>query len=392
MASSSHMLPTVTLKPLYHRGSENMAICFANNASLSDIVKKLKGIKWTRTHKCWYLPLSKQSYAALKSALSDAATIHTEALKSYLEQRKSVRSNAGTGKLTMKKSVQLIEQPLCADNIVAYNDFVTMIQLKGYSASTLRTYSDAFYQLLRLLKTIPVQTLTKQHIHSYLFWLLKRGCSENHVHTVVNALKFYFEQVEKRPKEFYNLPRPKKPQKLPSILGEKEVERLIKAVWNLKHQALLMTAYSAGLRVSELVNLKVMDIDSSRMILHIRQGKGKKDRMVTLSETLLTTLRKYYAVYKPKEYLFEGEKGAPYSTRSAQLVLHGAKKEAGIYKQGSIHSLRHAYATHLLESGIDVRYIQDLLGHKSLTTTMLYTHVAKRDSKVIKSPLDRLNL
>lgn len=386
------MLPAITLRPLYHRGSENIAICFAYNVSISDIVKKLNGIKWTRTHRCWYLPLSKQNYAAIKSALSKAAAIHTEALKAYLEQRRSIRSNAETERLSLKKAVQLVEQPLCADNLMAYRQFVELIQLKGYSASTLRTYSEAFQQLLRLLRTVPVQTLTKQHIHAYLLWLLKRGCSENHVHTVVNALKFYFEQVEKRPKEFYDLPRPKKPQKLPSILGEKEVERLIKAIRNIKHQALLMTAYSAGLRVSELVNLKICDVDSTRMILHIRQGKGKKDRMVTLSETLLATLRKYYVVYKPKRYLFEGDKGGPYSTRSAQLILHKAKKEAGVFKQGSIHSLRHAYATHLLESGIDVRYIQDLLGHKSLTTTMLYTHVAKRDSKVIKSPLDKLNL
>src|SRR5687768_10632023 len=139
------MLPTIILKPLYHRGSENIAIYFSYNTSISDTVKKLKGIKWTRTHKCWYLSLCKQNYAAIKSALSDAATISTEALKSYLEQRKSARSETGTQKLSLKKAVQLIEQPLCADNLLAYNHFVDMIQLKGYSVNTLRTYSDAFH-------------------------------------------------------------------------------------------------------------------------------------------------------------------------------------------------------------------------------------------------------
>jgi site-specific recombinase XerD len=228
-------------------------------------------------------------------------------------------------------------------------------------------------------------------VQAYLLWLLeKRGYSHANLHTTVNALKFYFEAVEGRGREFYDLPRPKKKLKLPFILSEEEMIGLIQKTENLKHRALLMTAYSAGLRVSELVSLKLKDVDSGRMLLHVREGKGGKDRMVPLSQKLLLRLREYVKDYKPKEYLFEGEGEVAYSARSAQNVLREAKEKAGIKKVGGIHLLRHSYATHLLEAGTDIRYIQVFLGHNSLKTTMLYTHVSKLKIETIQSPLDRL--
>lgn len=348
---------------------------------------------WSRTYHCWYLPLSKIAFDSLRTALKERVVLHCEALKVYLTQRKASLSIVKGGELPKQAAEIIMQHPLSEANAQAYTRLREMIQLRGYSPNTLRTYSDAFHRLLRLLGRVPVSSLTKTHIQSYLLWMLqKKGSSETVVHTAVNAIKFYYEAVEGRQKEFYDLPRPKKPQKLPDILAESEVAKLLGALPNLKHRALLMTSYSAGLRVSELVKLKVGDIDGERMMIHIRCGKGKKDRMVSLSATLQKVLRTYYKQYKPKEYLFEGEDGGPYSTRSAQEVLKMAKRLSGISKSGSIHSLRHAFATHLLESGIDLRYIQDLLGHASVTTTMLYTHVAKRDTKVIQSPLDKLNL
>lgn len=211
------------------------------------------------------------------------------------------------------------------------------------------------------------------------------------MHMAVNALKFFFEQVEKRPKEFYDIPRPVRPSLLPDILSEQELMKLILGIKNLKHRAMVMGAYSSGLRVSELVGLQIRDIDSGRMMIHVRGGKGKKDRMVPLSIVFLETLRSYYLSYKPVTYLFEGVNGAAYSSRSIQMVLQRAKKHSGISKKGSVHMLRHSYATHLLESGIDIRYIQELLGHNNLQTTMRYTHVSKKDLGSIKSPLDKLS-
>jgi site-specific recombinase XerD len=245
--------------------------------------------------------------------------------------------------------------------------------------------------LLRILGKVPVTSLSKEKVQAYLLWLLReRHYSEANLHTAVNALKFYFEQVEGKTKEFYDLPRPKKPFKLPSVLSEQELISLIQKTENLKHRALLMTAYSAGLRVSELVSLKIADIDSGRMLIHLHGAKGKRDRMVPLSQKLLATLRAYFRLYRPKVYLFEAEPARSYNAHYAQAVLREAKQKAGVYKKGSVHLLRHSYATHLLEAGTDIRYIQNFLGHKSLQTTMRYTHVSQLKIEAIQSPLDRL--
>lgn len=323
--------------------------------------------------------------------MNGLATLETSLLRKYLEERQLFLPVTSKEKVSKQRAMILLQHPLSEENRSAFCRFQQMIQLKGYSPNTLRSYSNELHFLLRLLGKISISGLTKNHIQSYLLWLVKsKGCSENHVHTAVNAIKFYFEHVECKSREFYDLPRPKKPSKLPVILAEEEVVSLLKGTMNIKHRALLMAAYSAGLRVSELVNLKTTDIDSKRMTIHIREGKGKKDRMVPLSKLLLETLRAYYKEHRPKHYLFEGENGGAYCTRSAQKILHEAKKKAGIWKVGSIHSLRHSYATHLLEGGTDIRYIQTFLGHNNLKTTMRYTHVSRIKVENIGSPLDKL--
>ncbi|HZH66350.1 MAG TPA: site-specific integrase [Flavisolibacter sp.] len=379
------------LQPLYHCGQECICLRFSDQ-SLHQKVKTIKGIRWSETHRCWYLPLSREGYENIIATLQDLVEFDTVALKDYLEERKSfLPAGLEERGLSKQRADIILHAPLSKENRKAFQKFQQLIQLKGYSPSTLKSYSNEFHFLLRLLKDRIVTTLTKSHIQSYLLWLVKtKGCSEVHVHMAVNAIKFYFEGVEGRGREFYDLPRPRKPSKLPDILAEEEVVALIKTTQNLKHRALLMTAYSAGLRVSELVNLKIYDVDSKRMTIHVREGKGKKDRMVPLSKLLLEVLREYYKVYRPKDYLFEGERGGPYSTRSAQIVLHQAKNKVGIHKKGSIHSLRHSYATHLLEGGTDIRYIQCFLGHNNLKTTMRYTHVSRVKVETIGSPLDKL--
>jgi integrase/recombinase XerD len=284
-----------------------------------------------------------------------------------------------------------LQYTLNEENLLALTAFRNMLLLKGYSANTIRNYCNEFHQLLRLLGTRDVNELSKEQVMSYLLWLLeKKGCSETKVHTTVNAIKFYFEQVMNRQKEFYDLPRSKKPFKLPAVLAAEEVMDLMLRVKNLKHRAILMAGYAGGLRVSEIVNLKIKDIDSKRMMIHIHGAKGKKDRMVPLSRKLLETLREYYLQYKPTEYIFEGQFGNHYSARSAQQIMQEAKQAAGITKKGSVHILRHSYATHLMEGGTDIRIIQELLGHNSIKTTMLYTHVSKKDIEKIESPLDKL--
>jgi integrase/recombinase XerD len=209
---------------------------------------------------------------------------------------------------------------------------------------------------------------------------------------VVNAIKLFFDKVEGAKLKVDLVHRPKRPSLLPKVLAMEEVAAIINVLDNLKHKCMLSLIYSAGLRRSELIGMRIKNIDSKRMQLFIHQAKGRKDRIAPLSETVLQLLREYFKAYKPKDYLFEGINGEQYSERSLALVLKRACELAGIKKQVNLHMLRHSYATHLLESGTDLRYIQELLGHKSSRTTEIYTHVSQSSINKIISPLDKLNI
>jgi site-specific recombinase XerD len=271
--------------------------------------------------------------------------------------------------------------------------YLQYLQLKAYSPSTIRTYRNEFAQLLQLLGNMPVQNLQPHQLQRYFLYCHSKGLKENTLHSRINAIKFYYEQVLHKEKMFFEIPRPKKPQQLPKLLNENELARLFNAITNKKHKAILFTAYSAGLRVSEVVNLKIKDIDSRRMQIFIERSKGKKDRYVNLSPILLDVLRQYIKQYKPrpKEYLFESEQtGSCYPARTIQQIFSIAKDKADIKKEIGIHSLRHSFATHLLDKGTDIKYIKELLGHFSIKTTERYLHVSKKQLVNVVSPLDDL--
>ena len=247
-------------------------------------------------------------------------------------------------------------------------------------------------QLLYLLKNTDVSDLTPERLRGYFLYCIKElKLSENTLHSRINAVKFYFEQVLHRAQFFFEIPRPKKPSILPKSIHAKDIKRLFEAATNLKHNTMLKLCYGMGLRVSEIVALKVTDIDSKNMQVFIARAKGKKDRYANLPESLLEQLRAYFLAYKPKVYLFEGQYGGAYSTRSAQQVFADAMKKAKINKVVGIHGLRHSFATHLMEAGTDTKFIQELLGHNDIKTTMRYVHVTSRSLKKIKSPLDNLD-
>ena len=237
------------------------------------------------------------------------------------------------------------------------------------------------------------QEMNESDIKNYLFYLVeKKDASASTLNVAVNAFRFYYGKILNR-KFMYEIKRPRKDKKLPVVLSGGEVSRIISAVSNIKHKALLMLVYSAGLRVSEVVKLNVEDIDDERKLIHVRGAKGKKDRYTILSNKALATLNLYLKAYQPKKWLFNGAKKTRHlSTRSAQRIFDSAVKKAGIKKGVSIHSLRHSFATHLLESGTDLRYIQELLGHQSSKTTEIYTHVSTKNIGKIRSPLDNLEL
>lgn len=277
-----------------------------------------------------------------------------------------------------------------------YTFFIIQLALSWWfkrkiKISTIRTYRNEFAQLLYLLKSVPVTTLDSEKLRSYFLYCTNTlKLSENTLHSRMNAIKFYFEQVLHYEKLFFEIPRPKKPSLLPKVISAQEIKKLFAVTTNLKHNTMLKLCYGMGLRVSEIVNIKIMDVDSKTMQVFIERAKGKKDRYANLPESILEQLRVYFKQYRPKKYLFEGQYEGKYTTRSIQMVFKNGLKKANINKDIGIHGLRHSFATHLLENGTDIKFIQELLGHNDIKTTLRYTHVTDLNLRKIKSPLDNM--
>lgn len=265
------------------------------------------------------------------------------------------------------------------------------MRLRNYSRKTLKAYTGCLRAFIRFIHPQHPREVSDKDIRRYLIYLIEtERLSASTVNQAYNALRFLFVELYHRPFTLTNIPRPAKEHKLPSILSQEEILKVFSFVKNLKHKTMLMLIYSAGLRVGECVRLKIADVDGQRKLIHLKGAKGKKDRYTILSDTALNTLRLYYKSYRPKDFLFEGANGRGHlSERSIQHVFEHAVKEAGIHKTISLHGLRHSFATHLLESGVDIRYIQELLGHTSSKTTEIYTHVSKKSLGKIVSPLDQ---
>lgn len=348
------------------------------------------------------MPLTREHYELLCNGLKGKALINKSLLKGFLEKKRKLQAllpekkqAENTEEVTVPRSFLLSPVSQLTDaNFKALEEFVQKLKLKAYSSSTINTYRNEFMQLLKILKSKCVDELTPDDMKRYMVYAMeKEGIKENTAHSRLNALKFYFEQVLGREKFFWEIPRPKKRIILPKLLNETEIRRLFNALTNRKHKAMLFTAYSAGLRVSEIVHLKIQHIDSRRMQIFIEKAKGKKDRYVNLSPVLLDILRNYITTYQPRPayYLFESETtGQAYPIRTVQQIFTNAKNRAGIKKEVGIHSLRHSFATHLLDKGTDIKYIKDILGHFSIKTTERYLHVSKQQLVNIISPFDDL--
>lgn len=342
-----------------HKEKKVIWIHFPYNAVLISQLKNVVNVNWSQSVRKWYVADTQQSRKLFNLPVKHSA-------KSSLTQVTSI-------------------------NQIELKRYTDQLKLKGYSVNTIKTYTTEFIQLLKLLKTYPVYDLSTEKLRGYFLYCIDTlKLSENLIHSRMNAVKFYFEQVLYRERFFMDIPRPKKPSILPKAISTHDIKKMLKTIENKKHLLLLKMCYGMGLRVSELVHLKVTDIDSKRMQVLICAGKGKKDRYAVLPESVLEELRAYYKEYRPKTYLFEGQSGAQYSVRSVQQVFKNAMKKANINKKVGVHSLRHSYATHLIEQGTDIRFVQDLLGHKDIKTTMIYTGLTDAAKRKIISPLDYL--
>ncbi|MCO6495937.1 MAG: tyrosine-type recombinase/integrase [Bacteroidetes bacterium] len=342
-----------------HRDKNVIWLSFIKDFKIIEQIKQMLPAKWSQSKKCWYVFDNRAN--RFKLGLEDKP-IGTELMNSISPVNKT-----------------------------EFEKFLNMLTLKAYSANTVRSYSTEFAQLLQILKNIPVSGLSPQKLQSYFLYCIKvLNLSENTVHSRINAVKFYYEQVLHKDKMFIDIPRPKIPLQLPKALNKREVQKIFEVTQNSKHRLILKLCYGMGLRVSEIINLKIEHIDSERMVVLVKNAKGKKDRMVKLPESVLEELRSYYKEYLPKIYLFEGSGGMPYSIRSVQNVFKLAMNKARIRKRVGIHGLRHSYATHLLETGTDISLIQKLLGHNQIKTTLIYTQIADKQITGIRSPLDNL--
>lgn len=363
--------PTVTLERLTHRGKRCIAIRFDRDYELIREAKKIPDIKFSQTNHCWYVEEKDDILDTIFSALKAHASIDYSALG------RSEHAVKAKPELERGCPVEYIEQ----------------LDRMRYSENTKKIYINFFKSFLNYFPDTPPEEISDDQVNHYMKHLLmtkKVGPSTQN--QAINAIKFYYEKVKKGSRKVYALERPLKETKLPKVLSEEDVIAILRAVDNLKHKTMLWLIYAGGLRRSELINLKINDVDSKRMVLNIRGGKGKKDRITLLSEKVLVLLRAYFREHKPKVWLFEGSQGSPYSATSLQKVFSQALRRSGVRKEASLHTLRHSFATHLLERGTDLRYIQSLLGHSSSKTTEIYTHVTTKGFEKIRSPLDDLDL
>jgi integrase/recombinase XerD len=336
-------------KIITHRGSKRIAVYFEKNAEWIARIKKLEGSRWSQTMGVWHLPDTEENRIRFKlTPLS-----HT------------IPSSEG---------------------IAQIEKFKQWMRSKRYSESTITTYTEALKSFLVFYREKPIAEITNEDVVIYNNeYILKNNLSASYQN---QTIKLFYKIIHDSKIVIEELHRPKNAKTLPNVLSKEETFRLIDLTTNLKHKTLLALIYSSGLRISEAINMKITDIDSQRMLIHVKNAKGKKDRYTLLSTKVLGLLKKYYTIYKPKTYLFEGQYGEQYSSRSAQSVVQQSAKKAGITKKISLHTLRHSFATHLLENGTDLRYIQDLLGHSSPKTTMIYTHVSSTSLKNIINPFD----
>jgi len=277
--------------------------------------------------------------------------------------------------------------------MIIQKELEKQMTLRGLSPKTKKAYLGHLRRFMEFTNKSSID-IDKRDADNYLYYLLnEQKVSHSYANQTINAIKITFRDVLNKDCLVYELTRPKKENKLPNVLNEEEVLKILNALSNTKHKAILYLIYSSGLRVSEVVRLKAKDIDSKRMMIHIRLGKGKKDRYSVLSESALQILRRYYSEERPEEWMFPGANGDSFITeRTVQRIFQNACRKAKISRGFSVHSLRHSFATHLLEGGTDIRYIQELLGHSSTKTTEIYTHVTKSSISKIKSPLDRILL
>lgn len=349
-----------------------------------ETVKNIHGRRWNPDQKMWEVPYTKLTLRFLDKYLAS----------NILQWKFKPADDIPEQHLTTTEHVQRApEKVIPAKYEAAVVALEQVLLLKRYSWRTIKSYKNCFRQFIKHYDHIKPRNLSRQQINDYLLMMIKeRKISVSHQSQIMSAIKMFYGSVVEQEEKIRGLFQPKPPQKLPQVFTEEEVAALLRSVSNLKHRCMLMLVYSAGLRLGEAINLRLSDLQPSQNRLFVRGGKGKKDRCTLLSQKVWEQLRIYIELFKPVDWVFEGQTGGQYSERSLQEIFTKAKLRSMVNPSATVHTLRHSFATHLLEKGVDLRYIQELLGHESSKTTEIYTHITHKGWDKIKSPIDDLNI
>jgi len=380
----------IELLPGYLNSDLVVKVYFKFNKAIIELVKSLPGRRWNKEFQYWYIPQRHFNLEMFIKKLESHSFIDYSALEAF-ENGTYVPEEDYYSPAEREDHIKKFEEFKKKVKIDLPSEYMEKLIRRRYSQNTIKIYVTYMRSFMEEFRDRELDSITPKEINDYILKLIRtKGISPSQQNQRINAIKFYYEKVVGLDKQLYYIERPKKSRTLPKVLSEEEVLAILKATENLKHKCILATIYSAGLRRSELINLRKEDVFFDRKLVFIRGAKGKKDRTSILADSLIVILHKYLPEYKPNYWLFEGVNRNQYSATSIAKVLQRAAKKAGIEKRITPHMLRHSFATHLLEHGVDIRYIQTILGHGSSKTTEIYTHVSKKSLAKIKSPLDTI--
>jgi len=359
--------PIIFLEEKIHRKNNQLLIKFDYDETLISLIRSIQGTSWSKSLKAWYILNTKDNLNIILKLFEKITTIDFS----------KIGKSAPFKRNLTEEQKQLL------------NQFYLFLKGKRYSQSTIQTYTFFIADFINFHTKTPLAELTNRAVELFIETVfMERNYSVSSQRQFISALKIFTVFCPQTKIHNLSLERPKKSRMLPSVLSQEEVLRIIQYTQNIKHRAILTLLYSCGLRIGELINLKLIDFHIDRKQLIVKKGKGRKDRYVSLADSFLPLLSNYYHSYQPTIYFVEGQNGGKYSAESIRSFLRKSCKKAGIRKPVTPHTLRHSYATHLLENGVDLRYIQTLLGHSKPETTMIYTHVQRKDLMEIQNPLD----
>jgi len=369
----------ITLQHLLVAEKKMIGLKFYPDKVIHALIKQIPGVSWSKEFSMAVLPNHKKNLDLIFNLFKGIAWVNC----TRFYTNRPIRQGQEAPNVDWYR-----KRKISPGYRTCPESFLQKLELRKYATNTVRTYVACFEKFINHYRDKELIEINENDIRQYLKQLIQEKRSDSYLNQMINSIKFYFEVVQDMPNRYYDIERPQKQVRLPEVLSRNEVMAMIGLVGNLKHRCIISLLYSAGLRRSELLNLKLTDLDSQRMLIRVNQGKGRKDRLTLFSNTILKELRRYYKSYLPKTFLFEGFDGQQYTASSVAKIVRKAASRAGIRRKVTPHTLRHSFATHLLEEGTDIRYIQSLLGHSSSKTTEIYTHVAVNAFARIKNPLD----